>query len=94
MSIKWDPSLTKSQVSLKNMMKTCGDDDQGFLVECRVIELKEMPMVEPNKDESICTAKELVKTVLDNFSDMFEWPERLPPSRSIEHHIHFKAPIL
>ncbi|KAA0043034.1 Retrotransposable element Tf2 [Cucumis melo var. makuwa] len=41
MSIKEDSSLTKSRVSLKNMMKTWGEDDQDFLVECRAIELKE-----------------------------------------------------
>ncbi|KAA0041482.1 Beta-galactosidase [Cucumis melo var. makuwa] len=36
--IKGDPSLTKTRVSLKNLMKSWGADDQGFLVECRTIE--------------------------------------------------------
>lgn len=36
--IRGDPSLTKNRVSLKNMMKTCEADDQGFLVECQAVE--------------------------------------------------------
>ncbi|KAA0038740.1 ty3-gypsy retroelement transposase [Cucumis melo var. makuwa] len=30
-----DLSLTKTRVSLKSIMKTWEEDDQGFLVECR-----------------------------------------------------------
>lgn len=36
--IRGDPSLTKTRVSLKNMMRTWDESDQGFLVECRAIE--------------------------------------------------------
>lgn len=32
--IKGDPSLTKTRVSWKTMMKTWGVEDQGYLVEC------------------------------------------------------------
>ena len=33
---------------------------------------------------------ESIRTVIDNFADVFEWLETLPPRRSIEHHIHLK----
>ena len=36
--IKGDPSLTKARVSLKNMIKTWEESDQGFLVEFRSME--------------------------------------------------------
>ncbi|TYK21389.1 ty3-gypsy retroelement transposase [Cucumis melo var. makuwa] len=89
-SIKGDPNLTKSRVSLKNMMKTWGEDDQGFLIECRVIELKKMSTIELNEDEGMCAVEESLTVVLENFIDVFEWLEKLPPNRSVEHHIHLK----
>ncbi|TYK06622.1 ty3-gypsy retroelement transposase [Cucumis melo var. makuwa] len=36
--IKGDPSLNKASVSLKNMIKSWEDSNQGFLVECRSME--------------------------------------------------------
>ncbi|TYK14463.1 Ty3/gypsy retrotransposon protein [Cucumis melo var. makuwa] len=36
--IKGDPSLTKARVSLKNMMKSWEESDQGFLIEFRSME--------------------------------------------------------
>lgn len=36
--IKGDPSLTKTRVSLKSLMKTWIDSDQGYLIECRALE--------------------------------------------------------
>ena len=29
-------------------------------------------------------------SVIKQFQDVFEWPEKLPPRRKIEHHIHMK----
>ncbi|TYK06186.1 ty3-gypsy retroelement transposase [Cucumis melo var. makuwa] len=37
--IKGDPSLTKAQVSLKSMIKSWEELDEGFLIECRAIEV-------------------------------------------------------
>ncbi|KAA0060214.1 Transposon Ty3-G Gag-Pol polyprotein [Cucumis melo var. makuwa] len=31
-----------------------------------------------------------VHTVLEQYVDIFEWPDKLPPRRDIEHHIHLK----
>ena len=47
--IKGDPSLTKSTVSLKNMIKTWKDSDQGFLIERRAMER----VYEPTEDDGI-----------------------------------------
>lgn len=38
MIIKGDPSLTKTRVSLKNMMKSWDRSNQGFLVKCHAME--------------------------------------------------------
>ena len=37
--IKGDPSLTKSRVSLKNLIKTWEEHDHEYLIECRSIEM-------------------------------------------------------
>ncbi|KAA0039020.1 ty3-gypsy retrotransposon protein [Cucumis melo var. makuwa] len=38
--IKGDLSLTKARVSLKSMMKSWGEKDEGFLIECHAIEVE------------------------------------------------------
>ena len=87
--IRGDPSLTKSRVSLKNMIKTWKDSDQGFLIEYRAMER----VYEPKEDdgiEEVLTVEEAVFVVLKEFEDVFMWPETLPPQRNIEHHIHLQ----
>lgn len=87
--IKGDQSLTKSRVSLKNMIKTWKDFDQGFLIECRSMER----VHEPAKDdgiEEVLTVEESVSVVLKKFEDVFTWSETLPPRRDIEHHTYLK----
>ena len=79
--IKRDPSLTKDMVGLKNMIKSWKDSDQGFLIECRVME---------TVYEEVLTVEEAVSVVLKKFEDVFTWSETLPPRRSIEHHIYLK----
>lgn len=34
--------------------------------------------------------KGLIASVLNQYNDVFEWSEKLPPRRSVEHHIHLK----
>ena len=82
--------MTKARVSLKNMIKAWGVDDEGFLVECRAVEL-----VTPVNNDCHMTYMEIeidssLSTVLKQFEDVFEWPEKLPPRREIEHQIHLK----
>ena len=87
--IRGDPSQTKARVNLKNLMKSYGEEDRGFLVECRALERRESLEEEDSFDE-VLTIEESVAVVLKRFEDVFEWPETLPPQRLIEHHIHLK----
>ncbi|KAA0041992.1 Ty3/gypsy retrotransposon protein [Cucumis melo var. makuwa] len=88
--IKGDPSLTKARVSLKNLMKTWEKQDHGYLIECRSIEIVELnELMVHQKEEREVTEEKLIP-ILNQFSDIFDWPEKLPPRRSIEHHIHLK----
>ncbi|KAL4013518.1 hypothetical protein IC575_025690 [Cucumis melo] len=87
-SIKGDPSLTKSRISLKSMFKTWVDQDEGFLIECREIQVhKENQQI----NTAVATVEdEPLQNVLKQFEDVFDWPEKLPPRRGIEHQIHLK----
>lgn len=70
-------------------MKSWGDKDQGFLVECKALERRESLEVDDTFDE-VLTVEESVAVVLKSFEDVFDWPETLPPRRVIEHQIHLK----
>ncbi|KAL4030271.1 hypothetical protein IC575_008507 [Cucumis melo] len=85
--IKGDPSLTKARVSLKNLVKTWEEHDHGYLIECRSIEVAKS--ITSHKEEREETEEKLLP-ILNRFSDIFEWPEKLPLRRSIEHQIHLK----
>ncbi|TYK18018.1 Retrotransposable element Tf2 [Cucumis melo var. makuwa] len=88
--IKGDPSLTKTRMGLKSMMKAWTEADQGYLVECRALEGGVMLT-----EESVETGNNVVpadvQNVLGKFNDVFESPESLSPRRSIEHQIHLKT---
>ncbi|KAA0048439.1 ty3-gypsy retroelement transposase [Cucumis melo var. makuwa] len=86
--VKGYPSLTKARISLKSMFKTWGDQDEGFLIECRAVEVCEKS--EHSMTETLHFETSPVHTVLKQFEDVFEWLEKLPPRREIEHHIHLK----
>ncbi|KAL0539536.1 hypothetical protein IC582_023751 [Cucumis melo] len=88
--IKGDPSLTKTRVGLKSMMKAWTETDQGYLVECRAIE-GGVVLAEEEKGTEVDVIPATVQNVLDNFSDIFDWPDTLPPRRAIEHPIHLKT---
>ncbi|KAA0059567.1 Ty3/gypsy retrotransposon protein [Cucumis melo var. makuwa] len=88
--IKGDPSLTKTRVSLKNLMKSWGADDQGFLVECRTIECGLLEEHEQDRGQGR-EDEEAIATLLKQFASVFEWPTALPPQRSIDHHIYLKS---
>ncbi|XP_050942184.1 transposon Tf2-1 polyprotein isoform X1 [Cucumis melo] len=88
--IRGDPSLTKARVSLKNLMKSWGADDQGFLVECRTIECGPLEEYEQDREPGEMNA-EPIAALLQRFARVFEWPSTLPPQRGIDHHIYLKS---
>ncbi|KAA0059954.1 retrotransposon polyprotein [Cucumis melo var. makuwa] len=88
--IKGDPSLTKTRVGLKSMMKAWTETGQGYLVECRAIE-GGVVLAEKEKETEADVIPTNVQNVMKNFSDIFDWSETLPPRRVIEHHIHLKT---
>ncbi|KAL0556619.1 hypothetical protein IC582_005133 [Cucumis melo] len=57
--------------------------DEGFLVECRAIEVEALKNMETEKSSPI-------STIIKQYEDVFERPEKLPPRRKIEHQIHLK----
>ena len=66
-----------------------GGGDQGFLVECR--SLQEMEAWEGFYGvEAAVNLTEALTKVLLKYDDVFDWPEELPPSRGVDHHIHLK----
>ncbi|KAA0064688.1 ty3-gypsy retroelement transposase [Cucumis melo var. makuwa] len=83
-----DPSLTKSRISLKSMIKTWVEQDEGFLIECRAVQVHK----ENEQSNTAVTAieDEPLQNVLKQFEDVFDWLEKLPPRRGIEHQIHLK----
>ncbi|KAA0062661.1 Transposon Ty3-I Gag-Pol polyprotein [Cucumis melo var. makuwa] len=88
--IKGDPSLTKTRISLKSMLKTWDDQDEGYLIECRAIEVKEDRKQQIVEKQESPWATNSIQNVLKGFDDVFTWPEKLPQRREIEHQIHLK----
>ena len=68
--IKGDPSLTKTRVSLKNMMRSWDGSDQDFLVECRAMEWEESS-TDGEELEEVLTEEESMFVVLKKFEDVF-----------------------
>ncbi|KAA0046073.1 Transposon Ty3-G Gag-Pol polyprotein [Cucumis melo var. makuwa] len=88
--IKGDPSLTKARISLKNMMKHWEEMDSGFLIECRSLQVRTVEGEEYCLLNTEAVSKGLISSVIKQYQDVFEWPEKLPPRREIEHQIHMK----
>ena len=70
------------------MIKSWGEHDEGYLIECRAVEVEGLIKAEFCEVYVNLTITDPVITVLDKYMDVFEWPERLPSRRGIEHHIH------
>lgn len=65
---------------------------QGFLIECKALE-GSLSVAEMYDEEEVPTIEESIPALLAKYEDVFNWPEGLPPQRSIEHHIHLRKGI-
>ncbi|KAJ9562283.1 hypothetical protein OSB04_007443 [Centaurea solstitialis] len=82
-TLRGDPSLGRSLVSLKAMSKLIQQEGQAILIELGSSEA----MPEENLESEVPT---MVQTVLDEYGQIFNWPEELPPRREKEHAITLK----
>ena len=62
--IKGDPSLTRSRVSLKNLMKTWEEHDHGFLIDCRSIAVASLNETVHEESGTSCETERLITTIL------------------------------
>ncbi|TYK08795.1 ty3-gypsy retroelement transposase [Cucumis melo var. makuwa] len=67
-----------------------GSDDEGFLVECQAVELVTLVNNDCHTTHMEIEIDSSLSTVFKQFEDVFEWPEKLPPRRKIEHQIRLK----
>lgn len=87
--IKGDPTLTKTEMSLKRLQKTWNKHDEGFLVEMTAITalLREPRLIEavpPSPNPPV------FDYLLEQYDDVFALPSQLPPSREVDHRICLK----
>ncbi|XP_031265006.1 uncharacterized protein LOC116123364 [Pistacia vera] len=77
--LQGDPSLVKTVVSLRAMLKSLQREDAGYVVELCSIVVKEEETEEPMDPAAA--------VVVDGFSHLFEQPTTLPPKRPTDHTI-------
>ncbi|KAL4568842.1 hypothetical protein LXL04_024459 [Taraxacum kok-saghyz] len=86
-TLKGDPSLGKSLVSLRAMEREVCREGAGVLIELNEVETEKEKNQEP---------PEFLKAALEPFKDLFATPTGMPPKRNMEHQITLKegtAPI-
>lgn len=81
-----DPTLTRSQISLKAMLRGIKKIGGGYYIECSRMEAT----IQEEKNAKPQTDPEFLIDVLDRNSRVFEKPVGLPPSRNREHQIILK----
>lgn len=86
MTLVGDPSLVRSKISLKAMLRTIRKEKQGFVVEIKWLEVKE----DTGKVKNQAGVPEFLQGVIQEYDDVFKGKAGLPPSRGHEHSIHLK----
>ncbi|TYK28182.1 ty3-gypsy retroelement transposase [Cucumis melo var. makuwa] len=66
------------------MFKTWEDQDEGFPIECRTVEVKNSDKAEITNVDAIVNDVNPIHVVLKQYEDVFEWPKKLPPRREID----------
>lgn len=86
-TLKGDPSLGRSMISLKSMLRTIRKGGEGYTIECNHLAPQHI-------GEKIVDTAELVPTflqqVLKKHDKVFHFPKGLPPSRGQEHTIRLR----
>ena len=87
-TLKGDPSLVRSECSLRTIEKTWEKEDQCFLLELQSYD------VEMNEDmggeREIKGDEEdtpMIRFLLQQYADISEYPKGLPPKREVDHRI-------
>ncbi|RDX72802.1 hypothetical protein CR513_47661, partial [Mucuna pruriens] len=81
--LRGDPSLYKATVSVQAMVKIMEQEEQGFLIDCYMAELKDQP--EEPCPESV---QQLLRVW--EFAEVFKEPHGLPPLTRQDHAITLK----
>jgi len=82
-TLREDPSLGRSLVSLKSMSRIIHQEGQAILVELGSSEA----LGEEESEREMPTA---VQSVVEEYEQVFQWPGELPPKRGKEHAIILK----
>ena len=85
-TLKGDPSLGSSGISLKAMIRSLQKEKRGLLVELKKIDGK--GEVAPQEEEHSLPSE--MQELLKSYEKVFNMPPRLPPSRQYEHSITLK----
>ncbi|XP_074346704.1 uncharacterized protein LOC141685510 [Apium graveolens] len=89
-----DPSLIRSRISLKAMIKSLKKIGGGFVVECRQMEALELQQAEKVRSQSsgeVTKESMFLTDILQRHAKVFEEPKGLPPKRNHEHAIRLKG---
>lgn len=86
-TLKGDPALGRSVISLKAMLKTIHKGRDGYMVECNHITAKREQQLIDSKSGHVPA---YLKSVIQQHVQVFNMPKGLPPSRGHEHAINLK----
>ncbi|XP_057252042.1 uncharacterized protein LOC130592021 [Beta vulgaris subsp. vulgaris] len=84
-TLKGDPALNRSCISLKAMIRTIRKEKGGFLIEMGQLDSGSVP--EPQGEESLGKAPAFLRQVMEQYQGVFREPTGLPPQRGHEHQI-------
>ncbi|KAA0054961.1 Transposon Ty3-I Gag-Pol polyprotein [Cucumis melo var. makuwa] len=84
LGMQWLYLLGVTVVDWKNLTLTFHDNND------KQICIKGDPSLTKARTAENDETEGIIAPVLNQYSDVFKWPEGLPPRRSIEHHIHLK----